>query len=304
MFAQPQILTAKVFARIPERFHVFGRSSKWVDVQERGRPTPTFLEGPSFDRQGNLWVVDIPWGRIFKISPEAEVELAAEYDGEPNGLKFHKDGRAFIADHRRGIMVLDPKTGAVEPHLERPRLQPFRGTNDLFFAANGDLYFTDQGQTGLQDPSGRLYRLRTDGQLDCVLDRIPSPNGLVLNQAETILYLAVTRDNAIWRLPIMRDGTTTKVGAFIRMSGGLGPDGVAIDSEGGLAVCHPGFGAVWVFSPIGEPLFRINSPEGRMITNCAYGGPDWKRLFMTESQTGTVLYADLPVGGQPLYSHA
>ncbi len=304
MFAAPPVLDAKVYTRIPQQLLVTGRSSIWVDVQMHGAPAPTFLEGPSFDRAGNLWVTDIPWGRIFKITPAGAVSVAAEYDGEPNGLKFHKDGRAFIADHKNGIMVLDPHSGKVEPYFDRPMLQRFKGVNDLVFASNGDLYFTDQGQTGLQDPSGRLYRLRAGGQLDCILDNVPSPNGLVLNAAENIVFLAVTRDNAIWRVPLMQDGTASKVGVFIQMSGGAGPDGLALDEQGNLAVCHAGFGAVWIFSARGEPLYRINSPEGLMTTNCAYGGRGRKTLFITESKSGTILSVDLPVAGSQLYSHA
>jgi gluconolactonase len=304
MFAPPVRIQAEVFARIPERFMVRDRVSEWSNVQFHGHQAPVFLEGPSFDRAGNLWVVDIPWGRIFRFDPAGEVTLVAEYDGEPNGLKFHPDGRAFIADCKRGIMVLDPVTGKVEPVLERARLERFKGCNDLFFASNGDLYFTDQGQTGLHDPSGRLFRLRTSGQLDVVLDGIPSPNGLVLNLEETAVYLAVTRDNAIWRVPMMADGMATKVGVYIQMSGGGGPDGIALDRAGGLAVCHVGFGATWIFSPRGEPLFRIDSPEGLMTTNCAYGGPDNKRLYIVESRSGTILVANLPEAGRPMYSHA
>jgi gluconolactonase len=188
MFDPPKRLKPELFAKIPEHLHVRERASQWVKVQQHGSPTPVFLEGPSFDRDGNLWVVDIPWGRLFKINPRGDVTLELEYDGEPNGLKFHRDGRAFIADYRHGIMVFDPTTGKIEPYFERPTLERFKGCNDLFFASNGDLYFTDQGQTGLHDPTGRLYRLRTDGRLDCVLNNVPSPNGLVLNADETAVY--------------------------------------------------------------------------------------------------------------------
>jgi gluconolactonase len=304
MFAPPKPITPKVFARIPDKFGRGDRQTFWAETMLHGVPVPTFLEGPSFDRAGNLYVTDIPWGRIFKIRPTGEVSVAAEYDGEPNGLKFHKDGRGFITDHKNGLMVFDPATGKVEPYFDRPHLQRFKGTNDLIFASNGDLYFTDQGQTGLQDPSGRLYRLRTNGQLDIVLDNIPSPNGLVLNADENVIFLAVTRDNAVWRVPLMNDGRSSKVGVYIQMSGGGGPDGMAIDAQGNLAVCHVGFGAVWVFSAKGEPMYRIDSPEGLFTTNCAFGGKDNKQLFITESKTGTVLVADLDVPGQQMYSHA
>jgi gluconolactonase len=304
MFAPPKPITPKVFARIPDKFSRGDRQTIWTETMLHGASVPNFLEGPSFDRAGNLYVTDIPWGRIFKITPQGDVSVAAEYDGEPNGLKFHKDGRGFITDHKNGLMVFDPKRGTVEPYFDRPYLQRFKGTNDLIFASNGDLYFTDQGQTGLQDPSGRLYRLRADGQLDIVLDHIPSPNGLVLNNDENIIFLAVTRDNAVWRVPLMKDGRASKVGVYIQMSGGGGPDGLAIDAQGNLAVCHVGFGAVWVFSAKGEPIYRIDSSEGLFTTNCAFGGKDNKQLFITESKSGTVLVADLDVPGRKMYSHA
>ena len=303
MFNPPAVIEAKIFARIPDSYRVTNRRSPWVDVQFHGAPTPFFLEGPSFDREGNLWVVDIPWGRIFRIAPDASVTLVTEYDGEPNGLKFHKDGRVFIADHRYGIMLLEPATGRVTAVLDRPKLERFKGVNDLVFASNGDLYFTDQGQTGHHDPTGRLYRLRASGQLDCVLQDIPSPNGLVLNAEENTVFLAVTRANAVWRVPMTKDGTATKVGTYIQMSGGGGPDGMAIDEQGGLAVCHVGFGATWIFSPRGEPTHRIESPVGIFTTNCAYGGPDRKRLFIIESKSGTIMTADVPVAGRRMFSH-
>jgi gluconolactonase len=303
MFAAPPVVDAKVFVTLPESFSRADRRSAFADVQFHGAPTPSFLEGPSFDKDGNLWVVDIPYGRIFRIAPDGSVSVVLEYDGEPNGLKFHKDGRAFITDHKNGIMVLDPQSGKVEPYFDRPLLQRFKGVNDLVFASNGDLYFTDQGQTGLQDPTGRLYRLRTSGQLDCILDNVPSPNGLVLNRDENIVFLAVTRNNAVWRVPLMRDGTASKVGIFVQMSGGAGPDGMAIDDAGNLAVCHVGLGVIWLFSATGEPMLRINSPTGLLVTNCAYGGPANKKLFVTESKTGTILVADMPVPGRTMYSH-
>jgi gluconolactonase len=303
MFAAPPVLETTVFARVPDSLSRANRKSHWVDVLQNGAPTPSFLEGPSFDREGNLWVTDIPWGRLFKITPDGTLSVAFEYDGEPNGLKFHKDGRAFITDHKHGIMVFDPKTAKIAPYLERGRFERFKGVNDLVFASNGDLYFTDQGMTGLHDPSGRVYCLRSTGQLDCLLDNVPSPNGLAFNKAETILYLCVTRNNAIWRVPLLADGGVGRVGIFIQMSGGTGPDGMAMDEDDNLAICHVGFGTVWLFSRLGEPLQRIRSTAGLATTNCAFGGRDRKSLFITESTTGSVLRAELPVAGRAMYSH-
>lgn len=301
MFEPPQIVDTEVFTELPREFRQL-RHSDWADANQAGRQLDSFLEGPSFDTAGNLYVVDIPHGRIFRISPDGVFTLISEYDGEPNGLKIHRDGRIFVADYKNGIMLLDPMTGKIEPLLARRAAERFKGPNDLFFAQNGDLYFTDQGQTGLHDRSGRVYRLSGGGHLDLVLDGIPSPNGLVMDIEEKTLFVAVTRGNNIWRLPLLPDGTTTKVGIFIQLSGGIGPDGLAIDEEGNLAVAHPGLGAVWQFDRLGQPLYRIRSCAGLLTTNLAYGGDDRKTLYITESATGKILMARLNVAGKPMFS--
>jgi gluconolactonase len=304
MYKAPATVATTVFARIPERLRIRGRRNRWIDVQRGGAETPCFLEGPSFDREGNLYVVDVAWGRIFRIAPSGEVELFTEYDGEPNGLKIHRDGRLFVADYRHGIMVVDPRSRAVTPFLDRAVLDRFKGVNDLVFASNGDLYFTDQGLTGLHDPSGRLYRLRADGRLDCLLDNIPSPNGLVLNLDERAVFVNVTRGNCVWRVPLLPDGTPYNVGLFVQLSGVLGgPDGLAIDAAGNLAIAHIGLGVVWLVSRLGEPLLRIDSCEGLATTNVAYGGEGNRTLYITESESGTVLTAQIEVPGHPMFSH-
>jgi gluconolactonase len=295
MFAAPPELTLDVWTELPAEFHAAGRESDWFFGKDH--KTHSFLEGPTFDQDGHLWVSDIPFGRLFRISPEGAWALAAEYDGEPNGLAFDAQGRLFIADHRRGLMVIErPSSGEVRPHLPRVRREGFRGLNDLMFDRSGDLYFTDQGQSGLQDLSGRLYRLRQGaGQLDCVLEGIPSPNGLALSPDERHLLLAVTRANQVWRLPIHPDGTTSKVAAFIQLSGGFaGPDGLAMHRDGRLAVAHCGLGTVWLFSRLGEPLLRLRSPRGLSTTNLCFGGASGHTLYVTESDTGTILRAEIP----------
>src|SRR5256884_7878219 len=173
-FRDIEKIEVRRFSSLPAKFRNRCRTA-WSDPNRQGAELDSFLEGPSFDRQGNLWCVDIPFGRIFKINSEAEWQLVTQYDGWPNGLKIHRDGRIFIADYRRGLMILDPATGKVEPLLETAFSEGFKGLNDLHFADNGDLYFTDQGQSGIADPSGRVWRVRAGGELPRPAGRTASP---------------------------------------------------------------------------------------------------------------------------------
>lgn len=303
-FAPPRRVKTEIFTRLPDRFRRPGRTA-WSDANRAGREVDSFLEGPAFDRQGRLYVTDIPFGRVFRISPEGEWEQVAEYDGWPNRLKIHRDGRIFITDYKRGLMLLDPEAGRVTPFLETARSESFKGVNDLVFAANGDLFFTDQGQTGLQDPTGRVYRLEPSGRLTCLIGTVPSPNGIVVAPDMSFLLVAVTRANQIWRLPLHPDGSVTKASTFSHPHGGpSGPDGLALDAEGCLLVAHAGFGTVWRLSPRAEPLERIASCVGWSTTNLAFGGAERRTLFITESEAGSILRTEMAVPGAPLYSHA
>lgn len=299
-FQKLEIIEPETFTSLPSEFRKRGNYA-WSDANRHGQPVECFLEGPAFDRQGNLLVVDIPLGRIFRISPEGKWTLVVQYDGWPNGMKLHRDGRAFIADYKRGLMVLDPNTGKLETRLETAYSEGFKGLNDLHFGLKGDLYFTDQGQTGIADPTGRVFRLRASGALDRLATNVPSPNGITLSSHEHQLYVAVTRSQQIWRLPLMADGNPSKTGVAIQLSGGhAGPDGIEMDAEDGIVVCHVGVG-VWRFDANFLPTHLIRSDKNRFLTNMAFGGPDLKTLYITDSLTGEIMRAKVPFAGKRLY---
>ena len=298
-FAPLQKIEVQRFSSLPKKFRKRGRTA-WSDPNRQGAEVDSFLEGPSFDRQGNLWCVDIPFGRIFRIDPQGEWQLVVQYDGWPNGLKFHRDGRAFIADYRRGLLALDPKRGKVAEVLGTAFSESFKGLNDLHFADNGDLYFTDQGQSGIADPTGRVWRLRTNGELNKLVDNAPSPNGITLNKKNLHVYVAITRSQQIWRLPLMEGGTPSKTGVAIQLSGGhAGPDGIETDDEDGLVVCHLGVG-IWRFDRNCLPTHLVHAgEEHRLMTNIAFQG---KTLYITDSANGEILTAEMPFPGKKMFS--
>ena len=298
-FAAVRQSEVKRFTSLPAKFRKKRRTA-WSDPNRQGAAVDSFLEGPSFDRKGNLWCVDIPFGRIFRIDPKGEWELAAQYDGWPNGLKFHKDGRIFIADYRRGLLQMNAVSGEIKPVLDTAFSEGFKGLNDLHFADNGDLYFTDQGQSGIADPSGRVWRLRASGELQRLVQNAPSPNGITLNKANTQIYVAITRSQQIWRLPLMAGGTVSKSGVAIQLSGGhAGPDGIEADAEGGLVVCHLGVG-VWRFDANMLPTHLAHAGKAhRLMTNIAFRK---KTLYITDSMNGEIVTAEMPVAGKRMYS--
>jgi len=299
LLTPPEVRDAEVFTRLPERFRRTGVRSAWADANRGGSPVDSFLEGPVFDEAGDLYVTDIPFGRIFRIGlATGEWTQVAEYDGEPNGQKFLNRGELLITDYKNGLMRCDIATGEVRPYLERRNSERFRGVNDLTFDSAGNLYFTDQGQSGLHDPTGRVYRLQpASGRLDLLLSNVPSPNGVVLSPDEKVLFVAVTRGNQVWRVPLMADGSVSKASAFFTSYGPSGPDGLAMDEKGRLVVANPGLGYAWVLNHRAEPEVVVRSLEGASLTNVAFGGPDRRTLYCTDSTSGAILRTELDVAG-------
>ena len=119
MFAAPPRIEAEVFAQVPDHLKRDAALSEWIEKQPGSPCTHSLLEGPSFDRDGTFYCVDVAHGRIFTVAPDGRFDVVADYDGWPNGIAIHRDGRLFVADYKHGIMCLDPKSGHVTPVLER-----------------------------------------------------------------------------------------------------------------------------------------------------------------------------------------
>ncbi len=101
-FKPPELIKAEVFTSLPTRFRKRSRTA-WSDPNRQGAEVECFLEGPSFGREGNLWIVDIPFGRIFRISPKREwdhLQRCGDTLGRPlpmNSLGQHEYRRIIQA---------------------------------------------------------------------------------------------------------------------------------------------------------------------------------------------------------------
>jgi gluconolactonase len=280
---------AELFTRLPDAHHWTAEPTDWVRVTRPGQRLHSFLEGLCFDGAGHLWLVDVPYGRLFRIAPDGQWDLAFHYDGEPHALRQRPDGTFLIVDYRHGLMAFDPATKRISTICERVNTEPFRGLSDMTLAPNGDVWFTDSGRSSLSDPTGRVYRLRNGAAApELVLGNVPYPNGIALSPDGKLVYLAATRANAVWRfLADAPDPAWPMVGTFIHFSGGLGPDGLAVDGSGRLAIVQAQAGRLYLVDALGDLIAVVKTPGGLWTTACAFS-PDHSTLFIVEAQTGGI----------------
>lgn len=151
------------------------------------RDTPTLLvtgfnspEGPAFDRDGNLWFVN--WltssiNRLDGCEPGGTVTEVVNTGGIPAGLAFHPDGTLYIADEGdqwHGVLKYTPG-GTLSAWVQTYQGHKLNGANDLVFANDGTLYFSDPWRSSLENPiGGSTAPFRTD-DLSSWIPAWPSP---------------------------------------------------------------------------------------------------------------------------------
>jgi gluconolactonase len=253
-------------------------------------------EGPSFDRTGVLHFVDWDAKWVYQVTLEGILKQFVNTGGIPTGSKFHINGHLYVADGARGILDISPEENIRVAACEWQG-KPFRGPNDLVFAHNGDLYFSDPAGSDPEHPIGNVFLLRQDGRLELFSGGFQFPNGVVFSGDGRTLFMAETYPNRILAFELDENGYEKSRRVFARMEGGLGPDGMAFGSDGNLYVAHFGKGCVAVINPEGEVIAEI-LVGGARPTNVAFWG---NSLFVTEVEKGQVVRLDIGVSGQAMY---
>src|SRR5260221_6125137 len=155
-----------------------------------------FTEGPSVDRDGNVYFTEMVSQRIMKLSANGVLSTFREQSNSANGLLVDPQGRLVACEgadsQQTGVLVKykpqitanDLLTGEREVLADSFHGQPFVGPNDVTIDGKGRLYFTDL-------PGGAVYRIDRPGQVARILavPDIQRPNGIQISPDDKQLYL-------------------------------------------------------------------------------------------------------------------
>jgi len=265
-----------------------------------------FTEGPLWNAAaGCLLFSDIPANQIKRWRPESEITNFRSPSGSSNGLTYDKQGRLIACEHgnrRVSRTEADGTIIAIAAHYNGKRLN---SPNDVVVKSDGSIYFTDPPY-GIMDDDGEIkgqelgfqgvYRLSADCRTLTLLgDDFDRPNGLCFSPDESILYVDDTARMHIRAFDLQSDGTLGNGRVFAEESGeNRVPDGMKVDVRGNLYATGPG--GVWIFDTSGKHLGIIKIPE--ITANLAWGGGDWKSLFITASTS--IYRVECKVSGIPV----
>jgi len=276
----------------------------WPERAEVVADGMKFTEGPAWNAKGFVVFSDIPANRIYRWQEGQKPQVFREPSQNSNGLAFDAKGRLLACEHgsRRVTRTdLDGKATVLADRFEGKRLN---SPNDLTLHSDGSVYFTDPPY-GLGGRKGELgfngvFRIAPDGTLTLLIRDMDRPNGIGLSPDEKWLYVDDSARKHVKVYALAPDGTVSNGRVLIDLAphGTRVTDGLKVDAEGNLYVT--GTEGVYVASPGGKFLARIACPG--QCTNCCFGGPDRKTLFVTGRQReggGTLYRVRVPIAGLP-----
>lgn len=273
-----------------------------------------FLEGPAFDRSGNLIIMAAYDKRVnrklLRITPDKTIDIILSQKGvRMCGVAIHKDERIFIACLSGELLSVDSNGKNLTSINPRLKGKP-EALNDLTFDNNGFLYVTDFiGNPGF--PIGGVYRFSPDMKtVETIYQHITSANGVAFTPDGTGLWVSASHSNEVYFLQLGDDKQTLK-GVHIpyRLTGMGGGDGLRVDRSGNMYLAVNFEGRVLVLNKHGIPVANVLMPEcdkGRLIrtTNLAFK-PDSNEVFLlaSDEEEAWIYKFSAFAKGVTLYSH-
>jgi len=267
-------------------------------------------EGPLWiDKLNSLLFTQVASNKVFNwnendglsvyLDPSGYTGIVpAEPDGlvGSNGMVLNSNGDLILAQHgdRRVAKLIDwdNEVPEFETLAGRYNDKLFNSPNDLVYADNGDLYFTDPPYGfGLEklltselreQPVNGVYKLTKSGEVVLLVEDILLPNGIAISNDNKTLYVnssdveypIITKfditENGLENRDIFFDGTE-----LIKSSEGWF-DGLKVHSSGNIFSTGPG--GVLILTPEGKHLATIGTTSNAL--NCAFGNNE-EYLYIT-----------------------
>jgi gluconolactonase len=251
----------------------------------------TLIEGPRVASDGGLYFSDVHNGGVRRLNLDGSVDVIVPKRRGVGGISLHADGGIVIS----GKNICHVHDGQTRILYERDDVGGF---NDLFVDAQGrvitgslrrDPFAADQGVPG------EAYRIDAPGQAVTLYTGVGLTNGIGFSPDGRRLYHVDSAVNSILVHDIDPNGDVVPDtgGVFVRAEKAT-PDGLAVDTDGGVWVALVTKGCVARFAPDGSFDRQIDVPS-KFVTSLCFSGPDRDELIVVtadntddESRGGTI----------------
>jgi gluconolactonase len=276
-----------------------------------------FTEGPMW-RGGRLWFADLRGDRMLAVTPEGKVSVLIDHVSGLQPWPLHADwgSNAMVPDRDGGVLMIQQggrtivrldRQMNIHPFLSTYEGKKFNSPNDLVYAPDGSLWFTDPpfGLIGLDKsplkelPFSGVFRY-ADGKLTAPITDLTLPNGIGFSPDGSTLYVSnygpLMYVMAYDVGPAGALSNSRKLIDYPNPVGKGGPDGLKVDKAGNIWTTGPG--GPRIITPGGKVLGQIILPE--VDANIAFAD-EGRTVYLTASTSIYRLQTKIP-GEMPMYS--
>jgi sugar lactone lactonase YvrE len=260
----------------------------------------SFSEGPRW-RDGRLYYSDFYRHVVEAVDLTGKVEVIAEVANQPSGLGWLPDGRMLMVSMLDRKLLRREGDGALVEHADLSNVATWH-CNDMVVDRTGRAYVGNFGydleNRNATSVLAKLALVEPDGAVSVAAEDLNFPNGSVITPDGKTLILAETMGRCLTAFDIEDLGALNNRREWANVYPHF-PDGICLDTEGGVWVADPGQGKVIRVLEGGEMTHEFEVGTGAFA--CALGAG---RLFVSAAKTsgagaassrsGQILCTDVP----------
>jgi len=240
-----------------------------------------FPEDPRW-HDGHFYFADMLDRRVSRIEHDGSVTTVATFEDSPSGLGFLPNGDMLVVSMYHELLLRVDKSGSKSTYADLGSATNGAGVNDMVVDREGRAYVVQFGGDPTETPvPSPIVVVQPDGTVGTAGDGLLIGNGIRITDDGKTLVVAESAGKRISLFDIGAGGTLSNR-VIVNLPEGHFPDGICLDSSGGIWVSCLWNGVIRITHD-GTQTHHVKLEGDRNAYACMLGGADGKTLHICSS---------------------